>query len=92
MHVAGTRGTKAVTISNAVSVVYDILLYCLRYEGQFSDGELNGYGLFKRGDGMTYCGQFKAGQPDGYGWCYAYIVSDLIDNLSFLHLFRAFDI
>ncbi|AUI67729.1 hypothetical protein [Beggiatoa leptomitoformis] len=37
------------------------------YKGQFSVGELQGYGLYTWSDGDRYCGSFKNGKIEGVG-------------------------
>jgi len=38
-----------------------------RYEGDFSNGLFNGFGIFTRSDGMKYEGEFKDGNITGHG-------------------------
>ena len=33
-----------------------------KYEGQFSNGHYEGYGVFTKGDGMKYEGEFRGGK------------------------------
>ncbi|RUS70135.1 hypothetical protein EGW08_022106 [Elysia chlorotica] len=37
------------------------------YEGNFAQGQFQGYGIFYRQDGMRYEGEFKAGSMHGLG-------------------------
>lgn len=43
------------------------LVFCFRYDGEFSQGRFHGLGVFTRCDGMKYDGQFQDGKICGLG-------------------------
>lgn len=49
------------------SFVCTPIFYSHRYEGQFSGGKFEGYGIFKGAHGMTFEGEFKQGKVSGKG-------------------------
>ena len=47
--------------------VYKTNSFCIKYEGEWKDGEKNGKGRLEFADGSVYDGEFKAGEISGRG-------------------------
>ena len=47
--------------------VYKTNSFCVKYEGEWKDGEKNGKGRLEFADGSVYDGEFKAGEISGVG-------------------------
>lgn len=57
------------TLKNLMHVGYGILIMKdgTYYEGDFSEGEMNGKGERRYNDGSIYKGEFRNGERHGYG-------------------------
>lgn len=61
------------------TIQINLLLFNLRYEGEFAQGKFQGVGVFSRFDGMKFEGEFKNGRVEGHGnYVFFLYCSDLV--------------
>lgn len=48
-------------------MVINLIIFFIRYEGEFMQGWFHGHGVFWRSDGMKFEGEFRGGRVWGLG-------------------------
>lgn len=48
-------------------MIINLIIFFIRYEGEFMQGWFHGHGVFWRSDGMKFEGEFRGGRVWGLG-------------------------